>query len=142
MQACWDRKKPEHQRLQNFFRDLLTLYHTHDALYANDRGFPDFEWINADDAYRSIFSFVRKAPDGKKNLLFVINFTPVEYKDYRVGVPTAGNYRLLLSESEDYATCRWKHRTYKAKKSPCDNREWSIGFDLKGYGIAILQFDY
>ena len=135
-------QQPPHQRLQAFFRDLLTLYRTHDALYADDHGFPSFEWINADDAYRSIFSFVRKAPNGKGNLLFVINFTPIEHKDYRVGVPTAGNYRLLLSESEDYATCRKKHRTYKAKKSPCDNREWSIGFDLKSYGIAILQFDY
>ena len=135
-------QQPAHQRLQDFFRDLLKLYNTHDALYADDHGFPSFEWINADDAYRSIFSFVRKAPNGKGNLLFVINFTPVEYKDYRVGVPVPGNYRLLLSEAEDYATCHKKHRTYKAKKSPCDNREWSIGFSLNGYGIAVLQFDY
>ena len=134
--------EPPHQRLQSFFRDLLTLYRTHDALYADDHGFPSFEWINADDSYRSIFSFVRKAPNGKGNLLFVINFTPIEYKDYRVGVPTPGSYRLLLSEEEDYATCHKKHRTFKAKKTPCDNREWSIGFDLKGYGIRIFQFDY
>ena len=40
--------------------------------------------INADDAYRSIYSFVRHSKDNKKNLLFVINFTPVGWDDYRV----------------------------------------------------------
>lgn len=39
------------------------------------------------DADRSIFSFVRHSKDGKSNLLFVINFTPVARPDYRVGVP-------------------------------------------------------
>ncbi len=46
-----------------------------------------FEWINADDADRSIFSFVRWSPTKRNNLLFVCNFTPVERPDYRVGVP-------------------------------------------------------
>ncbi len=135
-------EKPRHRRLQAFFKDLLTLYREHPALYANDRGFPEFEWINADDAYRSIFSFVRKAPDGRGNLLFVINFTPVAYPDYRVGVPVPGRYRLVLSAQEDYETCRRKHRTYTAKKKDCDGRDWSVGFPLPGYGVAVLRFDY
>ena len=56
------------------------------ALYDSDQRGDGFEWINADDNTRSIFSFVRHSQDGKNNLLFVINFTPVARPDYRVGV--------------------------------------------------------
>ena len=52
-----------------------------------DRNPEGFEWINADDGDRSIFSFVRHSPTGRNNLLFVCNFTPIERRDYRVGVP-------------------------------------------------------
>ena len=54
-------EKP-HQNLQAFVRDLLTIYEKYPALYAMDNDWHGFEWINADDADRSIFSFVRKAP--------------------------------------------------------------------------------
>ncbi|MDT9121123.1 alpha amylase C-terminal domain-containing protein, partial [Escherichia coli] len=46
-----------------------------------------FEWVNADDGDRSIFSFIRHSEENKKNLLFVCNFTPMARDDYRVGVP-------------------------------------------------------
>ena len=77
----------EHQAVQNWFRDLLHLYKKNKALYEMDDSWEGFEWINADDRYRSIFSFMRHSKDGKKNLLFVCNFTPMEWADYRVGVP-------------------------------------------------------
>lgn len=52
------------------------------------------------DGDRSIFSFVRKRKDRKKNLLFVCNFTPVERGDYAVGVPVRGKYKVVLEYSE------------------------------------------
>ena len=58
-----------------------------------------FEWINADDGDRSIFSFIRKAPTGRNNILVVCNFTPMERPDYRVGVPKKKQYKLLMTEN-------------------------------------------
>jgi len=69
--------EPCHQQLQAYVKELLALYKKYPALYANDDSQEGFEWINADDAARSIFSFVRKSPTGRNNLLFVINYTPV-----------------------------------------------------------------
>ena len=74
----------KHQQMQNYVKALLHLYKKTPALYDADQDPCGFEWINADDADRSIFSFVRHSKDGKSNLLFVINFTPVARPDYRV----------------------------------------------------------
>ena len=79
--------EPEHQAIQNWMRDLLHLYKKNRALYDQDSTWEGFEWINADDRDRSIYSFMRHGKGGKKNLLFVINFTPMARDDYRVGVP-------------------------------------------------------
>ena len=79
-------REARHQQLQEYVKDLLHMYKKYPALYANDNGYEGFEWINADDADRSIYSFVRWSPTKRNNLLFVCNFTPVERKDYWVGV--------------------------------------------------------
>ena len=60
-----------HQQIQNWYRDLLHLYRHNKALYELDTDPAGFEWINKDDTFRSIFSFVRHSIDNKKNLLFV-----------------------------------------------------------------------
>ena len=70
--------EPEHQAIQNWYKDLLHLYRKNKAMYEMDSDPAGFEWINADDCFRSIYSFVRHSKDGKKNLLFVCNFTPME----------------------------------------------------------------
>lgn len=76
-----------HKELQNYVHDLLTIYKKYPALYAGDNNPEGFEWINADDGDRSIFSFVRKSPTKRNNILYIANFTPVDRPDYRVGVP-------------------------------------------------------
>ena len=91
----------EHLAIQNWVRDLLHLYKQNKALYEMDQDWRGFEWINADDGYRSIFSFVRHSEDGKKNLLFVCNFTPMERADYRVGVPKRKQYKLVLNSDDE-----------------------------------------
>ena len=83
-----------HQQIQNWYRDLLHLYRHNKALYELDTDPAGFEWINKDDTFRSIFSFVRHSRDNKKNLLFVCNFTPMERPDYRVGVPRRKQLKL------------------------------------------------
>ena len=132
----------KHQQMQNYVKALLHLYKKTPALYDADQDPCGFEWINADDADRSIFSFVRHSKDGKSNLLFVINFTPVARPDYRVGVPKRKQYRLVLDgdATEFGGNTTERPVVYKAVKSECDGREYSFAYDLPAYGIAIFKF--
>jgi 1,4-alpha-glucan branching enzyme len=131
-----------HRDIQNFVRGLLQLYRSHPALYRLDNDWQGFEWINADDADRSIFSFLRRDESRKKSLLFVINFTPVAREDYRVGVPHAGSYRLILDEREGLYTLQKKRAvSYRAKPGECDQRPFYLEAPLPAYGVRIFEFD-
>ena len=132
----------EHQQLHAFTRDLFKLYKKSKALYEQDTVSEGFEWINADDAYRSIFSFVRYSKSRRKSLLFVCNFTPMEREDYRVGVPRRKQYKLRLN-SDDTAyggTGEERLAVYKAEKQECDGREYSFAYKLPPYGVAVFEF--
>ena len=132
----------KHQQMQNYVKALLHLYKKTPALYDADQDPCGFEWINADDADRSIFSFVRHSKDGKSNLLFVINFTPVARPDYRVGVPKRKQYRLVLDgdAAEFGGNTTERPVVYKAVKSECDGRPYSFAYDLPAYGVAVFKF--
>ncbi len=132
-----------HQQIQNWVQDLLHLYTQEKSLYELDTQLSGFEWINKDDVFRSIFSFVRYSKDRKKSLLFVCNFTPVERPDYRVGVPKGCQYKLILdSEDKRYGGEDSKQGSVvRAKKQECDGQEYSFAYPLAGYGVAVFEFD-
>lgn len=132
----------KHQQIQNFVQALLQLYKKTPAMYQADQNPSGFEWINADDNSRSIFSFVRHSEDGKSNLLFVINFTPMARPDYRVGVPKKKTYRLVLNsdDAEFGGSGAEKKTVYTAVKSECDGREYSFAYELPAYGVAVFKF--
>ena len=132
----------EHQAIQNWYRDLLHLYRSHKALYEMDQSWEGFEWINADDAYRSIFSFMRHSKGNKRNLLFVCNFTPMERSDYRVGVPRKKQYKLVLNSDDVQYGGKGEKRPliYKAEKQECDGRPYSFAYPLPPYGVAVFEF--
>ncbi len=134
--------EPDHAHLQEFVKALNAIYNRYPAMYQLDDRPEGFEWINADDAYRNIFSFVRHGKTGRNNLLFVINFSPMERADYRVGVPKKKKYTLILDGSETRfgGSGREHESVYEAEKSPCDNREFSFAYPLDPYGIAVFKF--
>ena len=131
-----------HRNVQDFTKDLLHLYKKNKAMYECDNSWEGFEWINADDADRSIYSFVRHSKDKKKNLLFICNMTPMARPDYRVGVPKRKQYKLIINSDEvKYGgTGQERPLIYKAVKSECDGRPYSFGYDLPPYGVAIFEF--
>ena len=135
-------EEPEHQAIQAWMRDLLHMYKKKQALYELDQSWEGFEWVNADDAYRSIYSFIRHSKDGKHNLLFVINFTPMARDDYRVGVPRKKQYKLILnSDDVKYGGNGEKRQNiYHAVKKECDGRPYSFGYKLPPYGVAVFEF--
>ena len=132
-----------HQHIQNWVQDLLHLYRDQKALYELDTQPSGFQWINKDDVFRSIFSFVRYSKDRKKSLLFICNFTPVERPDYRVGVPRGCQYKLILdSEDQRYGGQDRKiGSVVRATKQECDGQDYSFAYPLAGYGVAVLEFD-
>lgn len=131
-----------HQQIQNWYRDLLHLYKKNPALYELDNDPAGFEWINKDDIFRSIFSFVRHSKRKKKNLLFVCNFTPVAREDYRVGVPTKRQCKLVLnSDKKEYGGSGEKRaEIYKPVKKECDGQKYSFAYPLPAYGVAVFEY--
>lgn len=131
-----------HSHLQAFVKELLTIYKKYPAMYELDDQPDGFEWINPNDGYRSIFSFVRHGKSGRNNLLFVCNFTPMARPDYRVGVPKKKKYTLLLNSDDAKFGGEGTERptVYQSEKSECDGRPYSFAYELPPYGVAIFKF--
>ena len=102
----------------------------------------DYYVFNADDRERSIYSFFRRCPSHPARLLFILNMTPVEYKGYRLGVPEAKTYRLLLNSTEERfgGSGAVVPKTIKAVHGECDFKEQYIEFDLPAYGALVFSF--
>ena len=136
-------QNPEHKKIQDWMKALLHIYQKNKCMYELDHTWAGFEWVNADDRDRSIFSFIRKSKDGKNNLLFVINMTPMARDDYRVGVPKNKAYKLILN-SEDAqfngTDVTPRKDTYKSEKSECDGKPFSFAYPLAPYGVAVFKF--
>lgn len=128
--------------LHEYVKELLKLYRKYPCMYEIDNKWDGFEWMNCDDKDRSTYSFVRKASNGKNNLLFVINMTPVKWVEYKVGVPKKKKYKLVLnSEEERFAgSGALIPKEITAVKEACNYKDYSITFDLPAYGTAIFVF--
>ena len=135
---------PNHKHMQDYVKELLHIYRKYPAMYELDHSWDGFEWINANDNERSIFSFIRKSKDGKNCLLFVCSFTPVEREDYRVGVPVGKSYRLIFhsDDAKFGGTGAKRPASYRAKKLECDGRKYSFAYPLPAYGVAVFKFSY
>ncbi len=75
-----------HAGVQRLVRDLNKLYQQQTALHELDCDGAGFEWIDAHDGERSIYSWVRKDAQGHQ-VIVVANMTPVPRKAFRLGVP-------------------------------------------------------
>jgi len=131
-----------HSSMKHYVSKLLEIYHKYPCLYEIDNDWGGFEWMNADDTENSTYSYVRKASNGRNNLLVVLNMTPMERKDFSVGVPKKKKYKLLLNSDD---TCFGGNggeipKEITAKVKETDGKPYSITFDLPPYGAAIFQF--
>ena len=86
--------------LHEYVKELLKLYRKYPCLYEFDNSWEGFEWLNCDDKARSTYSFFRKASNGRNNLLFIINMTPMTWENYKLGVPKRKKYKLLLTKKK------------------------------------------
>ena len=89
-----------HSQLQTFVAELQRVYRSEPALFEIDDHWDGFQWIDFQDAARSVVSFVRRARDRDDALVIVANFTPVARENYRVPVPGPGRYVEVLNTDD------------------------------------------
>lgn len=128
--------------MHEYFKELLKLYRKYPCMYENDNNWAGFEWLNCDDKDRSTYSFFRKSSNGKNNLLFIINMTPIKWENYKLGVPAKKKYKLLLNSVEERFGGSGEEipKEITAKKECCDYRDYSITLDLPPYAAAVFVF--
>ncbi len=128
--------------MHDYVKELLGIYRKYPAMYSIDNDWGGFEWLNADDAERSIYSFFRKDETGKNNILFVLNMTPMMREGFKVGVPKKKKYKLLLNSDEKRFGGFGNEipAEIMAVKEKCDFRDYAITFDLPPLTAAIFVF--
>ena len=128
--------------LHDYVKNLLELYNKYPCLYEIDNGWDGFEWLNCDDKDRSTYSFFRKASNGKNNLMFIINMTPMKWENYKVGVPKKKKYKLLLNSDDVRFGGQGMEvpAEITSVKESCDYRNYSLTLDLPPYSALIFVF--
>ena len=128
--------------MKEYVKELLKIYRKYPALYQIDNDWAGFEWINADDCDRSIYSYFRKGKEGKDRILVVLNMTPVRRENFRVGVPEKAKYKLILNSDDERFGGNGGviPKTITSKAGECDRRDYYLEFDLPAYGAEVFVF--
>jgi 1,4-alpha-glucan branching enzyme len=84
--------QPEHAGMQRLVGDLNRLLRAAPALHQRDASADGFEWVDHQDARRSLLAFVRHGEPGTAPVLVVCNFAPVVRDGLRLGVPRVGSW--------------------------------------------------
>ncbi len=131
-----------HSKLSRYVADLNNLYKNEPAFYQNDFSNDGFEWIDFSDADRSIISFIRKGKNPDDALIFVFNFTPMVYLNYRIGVPWQGHYdEVLNSDSADYwGTNIGNFGGFQSDPLAWQGRPASMNLNIPPLGLLILKY--
>jgi 1,4-alpha-glucan branching enzyme len=91
---------PRHRQILAWVRALNLALRSEPALYEDDATSSGFEWLEADDYPRSVFAYLRRAERGRP-VAVLLNFTPVTWNRYQVGVPSAGAWSVLLTSDDN-----------------------------------------
>jgi 1,4-alpha-glucan branching enzyme len=134
----WVLQYPMHSGVQALVRDLNRLYREHSALFRHDFEQEGFEWIDCHDASQSVLSYLRRDVD--RYLLVVLNFTPVPREHYRIGVPAAGSYRVIVnSDSSFYGGSNLGDDVLTSEAIPWMDRPHSIQLTLPPLAGLVIE---
>ncbi|MFY7856600.1 MAG: 1,4-alpha-glucan branching enzyme, partial [Rubrivivax sp.] len=134
---------PRHAGVQALVRDLNALYRDCPALWQRDFDGGGFQWIDHEDAPRSLLAFVRHGHDGSAPVLVLSNFAPVVHHGLRVGVPRAGRWQERLStDSAHYggSNVGTPLGAATAEAVPHQGQAQSIVIDLPPLATVFLQW--
>ncbi len=130
----------ENRDIQAFFQAANELYLSRPELWEIDFSWEGFQWLEADDANANTVSFLRKDKKGEA-LVILCNFSPIHREGYRVGVPVAGRYEVLLNSDEERfgGSGKGDKAPLRSEKIPCHGQEQSIAIDLPPMSGVIYR---
>ncbi len=133
-------ENPSHAGVQALVRDLNRLYRAEPALWERDFEPSGFTWLEAGDGASNTLAFARFSGDGARTLVCVCNFSPVVRGGYRVGLPRAGSWRVLLnSDAGAYGgTDVGPGAAVAAEEQPWNGQQWSVEVTLPPLGVLWL----
>ena len=130
----------KHRQFKEFVKELNHFYQENKPFWENEENWDGFQWINADDSERSVISFVRRGAKKKDEIIVICNFTPVEYKDYVVGVPRSGTYKTVFSSNnKKFGGNGAEVSIVNAKKVPFLSMPYSITLDIEPMSAVYLK---
>ena len=89
---------PSHAGMQSYVRVLGRLYLSIPALSRIDDSWDGFTWLNVDDNERSSVAFMRMCQ--RSYVVCALNFTPVRYDDFTIGLPRPGVLKELINSDD------------------------------------------
>ncbi|MGB2079349.1 MAG: 1,4-alpha-glucan branching protein GlgB, partial [Vibrio sp.] len=137
----WLLEHKRHQGIQHLIKDLNRIYQQTPALYEQDSLEQGFAWRVQDDYQQSVIAHERYAFNGDK-VLVVSNFTPVVREHYRIGVPDAGIYHLLVNTDDNqyWGSGLLQAQSVETQKKPWHGYPYSIELTLPSLATLFYQF--
>ena len=130
-----------HEAMQRYYAALNHFYLEHPALFACDNSWDGIQWIDADNADESVFSFRRIDPKTKNEVIVVLNFTPVERRSFCIGVPKEGEYREVFnSDAKEFGGGGLLNENPLTSEAIlCHGLDHRISFDLPGMSAVMFE---
>ncbi len=129
-----------HAKYQRYIADLNHLYLSTPALWEVDDSWEGFRWIDPDNRNHSLLSYRRMDKKGRE-VLVIINFTPVAREDYLIGVPTSEKYEEIFnSDDEAYGGSGVVNcGEMAAQARHCNHLPNALSLRIPPLGMIILQ---
>ncbi len=89
---------PLHDGMRKYVRELGRLYASTPALWKVDDSWDGFSWLNVDDSERSSVAFMRMSQ--RSYIVCALNFTPVRYDDFTIGLPKPGVLKEVINSDD------------------------------------------
>ncbi|MDK0613293.1 1,4-alpha-glucan branching protein GlgB [Clostridium perfringens] len=131
-----------HRKTQEYFRVLNHFYLENNSLWSLDYEEEGFRWIDADNSEQSVLSFIRIGKNKKEKLIFICNFTPEVYYDFKVGVPELGEYvEVFNSDSLEFGGAGniMGDNILKATEESFKDFDYSISVKVPPLGTLVLK---
>jgi 1,4-alpha-glucan branching enzyme len=133
-----------HQKLRKLVGKLNHLYTNEAALYDIESSWQGFDWIDFQDAESSVVCFLRKGRDPQEIIVCALNLTPTPRPGYRIGLPEAGDWKVILNtDASVYGgsdSGPKEDAVYDAHHLPWHGKGFSIQLDLPPLGALMLKF--
>jgi len=139
-----ENNNPDHHGIQRVVKDLNKLYQEYPALYEYNFAPEGFEWINADDAERSVISWIRKGRSEQDGLIFIANFSPIVWKNYRIGVPKMGYYQEIFNSDNLYygGSDLRNLKELETTPIPYNHQTHSLSLKLPPLAVIVLKYSH